>query len=216
MKRIGLLVLLILAIPLVILAEDTSPARLHLGFATGAGLSYIGTLGETPRWEPEAFTYLAPTITYYTPTGLAFRAEIAKLTRTSTIEDDTYYYQIREIRSSAVHLPVTVLIPVSRDDSLNRFYVGTGLYFDTIIEANLYGEHDIYQIIREDIQDEYGPVGYGVSLQLGVGLSKTFYVELRYLMDLSEFSASAFNEYNLRTQSLMLRLGLDLTKYNLD
>lgn len=216
MKRISLAILLILLIPSILQAEEHNPSRLHMGFIVGGGLSYIGTLGETPRWEPEAFTYLAPTITYYTPTGLAFSAEIAKLTRTSTINDHTHYYRKGEIRSSAVHLPVTVLIPVSRDDSLNRFYVGTGLYLDTIIEANLYGEHDMYQTIHESILDEYGPVGYGVSLQLGVGLSKTFYVELRYLMDLSEFSASALNEYNLRTQSLMLRLGLDLTKYNLD
>jgi hypothetical protein len=167
-------------------------------------------------WEPEAFTYLAPTITYYTPTGLAFSAEIAKLTRTSTINDHTHYYRKGEIRSSAVHLPVTVLIPVSRDDSLNRFYVGTGLYLDTIIEANLYGEHDMYQTIHESILDEYGPVVLWCLVAIRGWLVENLLCELRYLMDLSEFSASALNEYNLRTQSLMLRLGLDLTKYNLD
>ena len=216
MKRISLAILLILLIPSILQAEEHNPSRLHMGFIVGGGLSYIGTLGETPRWEPESLGYFAPCVTYYTPTGLAIRAEIAKLNRSSTMMDDTYYYQIREISSSSMHTPVTVLYPISKEDSLNRFYVGAGLYLDTIIKAGLYAEHDVHEIIRESIRDEYGPVAYGASLQLGVGLSKSFYLELRYLMDLSSFSAEKIAEYDLRTQSLMLRIGWDLTKYDLE
>lgn len=116
MKRISLAILLILLIPSILPAEEHNPSRLHMGFIVGGGLSYIGTLGETPRWEPESLGYFAPCVTYYTPTGLAIRAEIAKLNRASTMMDDTYYYQIREISSSSMHTPVTVLYPISKDE----------------------------------------------------------------------------------------------------
>lgn len=215
MKRIGLLIFLIIAVPGLLNAVELTTPRMHLGLVAGGGLSYIGTLGETPRWEPEGLGYFAPTVTYYTPNGLAIRGEIAKLTRSSTMQDDSYYYQFRKISSSTIHTPVTVLFPISRENSLNNFYFGTGLYLDTLIEAKLYAEHNSDQVFRQSIRNEFETVGYGVSVQLGLGLSSTFYMELRYLMDLSEFSAASISEHNLQTQSLMLRLGMDLTKFNL-
>ncbi len=216
MKSIGLLVLLILVIPAILLAEDLVPARMHLGLVTGSGASYIGKLGETPEWNPESFGYFAPTLTYYTPTGLAIRTEIAKLTRRSTMESDTHFYHSRKISSTAIHVPVTVLYPLSGENSVNKYYVGAGFYLDMFTKASLTAEHNSAHILKESILEEFGTVGYGVSAQLGVGLSKTFYVELRYLMDMSEFSAASITEYNLRTQSLMLRLGMDIFKHNLD
>ncbi len=218
MKRIAIVTLLILLLPSVMLAEELRTPKLHIGVVSGIGGSYIGSLGENPFWEPRGSSYVAPALTYYAPSGLALRGEFCQLKRTSEYseyDDDNIFYREARIDSKAMHTSVTVLYSFPMGNNPNKYYIGAGLYLDTILKADLYAEHSSSVVLRQSILDEYGPVSYGASLLLGMGMSKTFYAELVFLTDISSFDASALRMYDLQTQSLFLRLGMDLAKINL-
>ncbi|PKN76191.1 MAG: hypothetical protein CVU49_02155 [Candidatus Cloacimonetes bacterium HGW-Cloacimonetes-2] len=214
MKRHISLLLLLSLVSAVLYAGETDEKKLSLGAIVGFGNSVLGSLEDSSDWSQDDLGYFAPTLRYQLRPNVAIRIDGTRIKRSNTIELKQGLYTKGVLKSSVNHIPVTAIYEFPTRHNRNQYFVGGGIYFDSIVNAELTRRRSNGSELTTDVIYELPQVTYGAKLIFGSRFSRIFYSEIQLYSDLSSFDLQDLNQDNLRNSGFLILLGMDLFRIN--